>query len=313
MSYDIHHRNSQGLGIVEIRHKYTGALLSVLPGFGGGIHQVRLSHKSKLHTIHGGAQSLEEYKQLFSPRYSGAFMLPFPNRIRNGQYVHAGREYQLPLNDEEYQCALHGFCDDKTLDLVECNEVFGRLVLQGELQGQSGYPFPLFVRHTYRLSVDKIDVTSYVRNDHSIAVPIGVGWHPYIQLEGSIDSYELKIPANHRVVLGEQLVPTGEVTLENDFEDYQRIGNRYMNDCYKLSSGRTLLRNPNTNIEVFVEQDVGSDGYNYGMYYTPPSRNALAIEPMTCAPDAFNNGMGVKSLGSGESMELNWSMGILNT
>jgi aldose 1-epimerase len=268
-------------------------------------------HKSGLQTIHKGAQGLEEYNQLFSPRYSGAFMLPFPNRIRNGRYVHAGKEYQLLVNDPEYQCALHGFCYNKTLELAECNEVFGRLVLQGELPGQSGYPFPLFVRNTYRLSFDRMEITSYIRNDHSTDVPIGIGWHPYIQLEGPVDSYELKIPANHRVFLGKQLVPTGEVTLENDFEDYQRIGERSMNDCYKLSSGRTLLRNPNTNVEVFVEQDIGGNGYNYGMYYTPPSRDSLAIEPMTCAPDAFNNGMGVKSLGPDESMELNWSMGIV--
>ncbi|MGL6269156.1 MAG: hypothetical protein ACRC2O_14590, partial [Chitinophagaceae bacterium] len=36
--------------------------------------------------------------------------------------------------------------------------------------------------------------------------------------------------------------------------------------------------------------------YPYLQLYTPPHRNSIAIENLSAAPDAFNNGMGLVTL-----------------
>jgi aldose 1-epimerase len=40
----------------------------------------------------------------------------------------------------------------------------------------------------------------------------------------------------------------------------------------------------------------------------PRRRHGLAIEPMTCAPDAFNSGLGLITLQPGESHVSTWGI-----
>ena len=50
-----------------------------------------------------------------------------------------------------------------------------------------------------------------------------------------------------------------------------------------------------------IWQETGKYKYNFLQVYTPPHRKSIAIEPMTCAPDAFNNKDGLIVLGPFES------------
>ena len=84
-----------------------------------------------------------------------------------------------------------------------------------------------------------------------------------------------------------------------------------MNDCYELDkSGRTHIYDPDKDLEMFIDQQTGPGGYNYCMYFTPPDRDCLAVEPMTAAPDAFNNGHGLITLATGKTLELTFTLGI---
>src|SRR5437762_11018156 len=42
-------------------------------------------------------------------RSGNPVLFPFPNRIRDGRYTWAGREYQLPINGPGGKHAIHGF------------------------------------------------------------------------------------------------------------------------------------------------------------------------------------------------------------
>jgi len=59
-----------------------------------------------------------------------------------------------------------------------------------------------------------------------------------------------------------------------------------------------VLRNPEKNIEV---QFLPDESYPYLQIYTPQHRRSIAIENISGAPNAFNNGMGFITLESGQS------------
>jgi aldose 1-epimerase len=59
-----------------------------------------------------------------------------------------------------------------------------------------------------------------------------------------------------------------------------------------------VLRNPAKNIEIEIHPE---KSYPYLQIYIPPHRKNIAIENLSGAPDAFNNGMGVITLEPGES------------
>ena len=55
-------------------------------------------------------------------------------------------------------------------------------------------------------------------------------------------------------------------------------------------------------IQVFTGDGIGDESRQ---------RRGLAVEPMTCAPDAFNNGRGLRVLEPGESFTSRWGIGTI--
>jgi aldose 1-epimerase len=59
-----------------------------------------------------------------------------------------------------------------------------------------------------------------------------------------------------------------------------------------------VLRNPSKKIEIEIHPE---KSYPYLQIYIPSHRKTIAIENISGAPDAFNNGMGFITLEPGES------------
>jgi aldose 1-epimerase len=56
------------------------------------------------------------------------------------------------------------------------------------------------------------------------------------------------------------------------------------------------------NIEKKIQLEIHTDeSYPYLQFYTPSHRNSIAIENISGAPNAFNNGMGFQILIPGET------------
>jgi len=58
-------------------------------------------------------------------------------------------------------------------------------------------------------------------------------------------------------------------------------------------------------------QETGKYKYNFLQVYTPPHRKSIAIEPMTCAPNAFNNEQGLIILAPFESFSASWGISMV--
>ncbi len=308
MKFRIIEKDLEGLKVIEVQNTTHGAYFNVVPNYGGALNKIVLSDGQKLHSVHKHANNLDDFKSISLPMYVGSFLAPFPNRIKDGKYNFDGKPYQVAINDKDYHCALHGFLYDIPFLLDNIDENQGSITLHKDFLGVEGYPFQISFRITYRWFNQGLYVTTKVKNLSESNIPFGMGWHPYFDMGVPVDTLELRIPGTYYFEQDEQFIPTGKLITVNPFDQSMVIGDRFMNDCYALNDSKIHLYEPHKQIELVLEQEIEGQAYPYCMFYTPPERDCLAIEPMTCAPNAFNNGYGFRRLAKGE--EFNLSYGI---
>ncbi len=236
----------------------------------------------------------------------GIKMIPFPNRIEDGRYAFGGRTYSLPINFPSQNHAIHGLLSKEVMRLVGSEEGRdeGSVTLDYDFTGKfDGYPFGLHVAVKHILNDDGFTVETAAENIGEEPLPFGDGWHPYFRFDGrsDVDNWGLKVPAKHRVKMNARLIPTGDVLpvkgTQFDFLQERRIGSMTLDDVFTGLKRRrglsvTELTNPELDVVLEVWQDAA---YNYLVIFTPPgeNRNCIAIEPMTCNTNAFNNGQGL--------------------
>lgn len=236
----------------------------------------------------------------------GDFLAPFPNRVSGGTYSFQGKEYQLVKNEEARGHALHGFVMKKRFELAsqEENEDYTKATFTTTINDDEfqGYPFRIEVRIAFILTHDELLIEMSGKNMSECDAPFGIGWHPYFTVNKKIDDCFLQIPATSILETDsmKELIPTGK-HLSNDFGSNSRlIKDVKFDTCFVDLVGQTTIFE---NIEIFMDENM-----KYLQIYTPENRQSIAIEPMSCAPDAFNNQWGLKILNP--QKEISYSFGV---
>lgn len=252
------------------------------------------------------------------PSGRGQVLIPWPNRIADGSYEFAGRSHQLPINELGTGSAIHGLARWTGWGLVDRDE--HAVVLGHDLHPQPGYPFALALRVEYALSAAGLRVHTSATNVGPSACPFGAGAHPYLD-PGSptIDAATLHLPARRVLSTDAHGVPIGSSGVEGtelDFTRAKAIGETRMDTCFTALERDEdgLARVALTNAEQTTGVTLWADGsYPYLMLYSGDdrpdvARRSLAVEPMTCPPNAFRSGEGVVVLEPAETFTGNWGL-----
>ncbi|MDH4155495.1 MAG: hypothetical protein OEV01_17100 [Nitrospira sp.] len=254
----------------------------------------------------------------------GDVLIPFPGRIGNGRYAFEGQTFQLECNDKEGPNAIHGFVRSLPWDIrdIDSNQVTLTVALQAETYINRGYPFSLRITVTYKLNATGLSCIFQIENIGDRTAPVGVGFHPYFTVGTSlIDEAEVQIPGTGYLEFNERLVPTGTIcSVANTPWDYRRfrpIAQQRFNHCYvnleRNAHGiaTALLRDIPRHRTITITMD---SAFSAVVVYTGDAipdapRAALAIEPMTCASDAFNHPeWGLARLVPGDRFSGCWSV-----
>jgi aldose 1-epimerase len=250
----------------------------------------------------------------------GQVLAPWPNRLTDGSYRYGGRDCQAPLNEVSRHDAIHGLVRwlDWTLLAHDPNQV----TLSCALRPQPGYEWQLDLQITYTLDGAGLTVTFTAVNTDSEPAPFGVGFHPYLTLgTATVDGLELTVPAT--AVLdpggpGEQPTMTPVRSTPRDFILPRKIGSLELDNAFGdlaySTDARAVARLDDPDAGRWVELWV-DDGYRYLMVYTADKvthperrRAAVAIEPMTCPPDALRTGVDLIELPPGASWSGTWGL-----
>jgi aldose 1-epimerase len=276
---------------------------------GGGLREYRAGEHELL-----DGYALDE----MSASGRGQLLIPWPNRIRDGSYEFRGVTHQLPLNDVPEQDAIHGLVRWAAWTVAERES--HRVRMAHRLHPRPGYPFALDLTVEYLLSARGLQVETSATNGGAEAAPYGSGAHPYLRLGGGkVDSLLLRVPARTVLRSDERGIPVSSGPVDGtecDFRSARPIGATRLDHAFTDlvrsddARARVTLRDPGSGADLGLWMD---ETHSHLMVFTGDpvpgvNRRSIAIEPMTCPPDAFRSGLSLAVLEPGETFTSRWGI-----
>ncbi|MEP6948946.1 MAG: aldose 1-epimerase [Ginsengibacter sp.] len=305
--FSIHKKNESGFEKVILKDNETNTYATILPGCGAILHEfVSNSNGRVLNVIDSYASADDFKKHVETKGFLGCKLSPFVCRINRGTYHFGGEKYTI----EKFHLgknALHGELYDKPFLIVgeTSNELHASVTMQYEYRAEDpGYPFNYDCMVTWQLQNDnKLSVTTECINRDEGLIPMQDGWHPYFNLGDVADELQLEFQSNEMVEFNSELIPTQNLIKYTGFNSLKKIGTAFLDNCFTLNMDACqpmcVLRNPAKKVEIEIHPE---KSYPYLQIYIPPHRKSIAIENISGAPDAFNNGMGFATLEPGTSI-----------
>ncbi len=241
--------------------------------------------------------------------YQGKTLVPWPNRITGARYVYDGTAYEVPINEHETGAALHGLACWEDWRIAECDE--SAVTFSLDILPSYGYPFSLHVTSTYSLDAESgLEARVTATNTGTTTAPYGASSHPYLTCGGVIDDCLLTLPAGKVMQVNDHLAPDRleDVSAAGvDFRGGRMVGGQFVDNAFTDLPGGSW--------DVRLERPgdcavVMTSGAPWVQFFSGDhlGRAGAAIEPMTCAPDAFNSGDGLIALAPGETHSFEWAL-----
>jgi aldose 1-epimerase len=259
----------------------------------------------------------------------GQVLAPWPNRIRDGRYRFGGRQHQLPIDEPDRGNAIHGLV--RWQEWRVTGRAPGTVSLGHVIWPREGYPFTVELAVTYSLDgTSGLTVRMEAANAGAQPCPFGAGFHPYVP-GNPVDDLVVGCPAPTALLTDGRGIPVGRERVagtERDFGSSRAVGATRLDTCFT-----DLRRDGDGRAEISVVGSVGGQAagpdtagretvvwmdaaFGYVMLFTADTlpegqrRSALAVEPMTCAPNAFRSGDGLVVLTPGERWSGEWGIRV---
>ena len=256
------------------------------------------------------------------PFFRGAILAPWPNRVVDGRYTFGGVEQQLSITEPLRGHAIHGLV--AWLNFAVVKQTSDRLVLAAAVEAQLGYPHLLTLEVDFALDAGGLRTTVTAVNTGPNAAPFGVASHPYLVAgTGRVNDWTLELPARQVLtVTPDRLIPLdlGDVDAVDlaafDFRTPRTIDDTFLDHAFtgldRDEEGKaTVLVTTESGSGVAISWDSECPWVQVHTADKPvPSldRIGLAVEPMTCPPDAFNSGVDLNILEPGGSTRATWTI-----
>jgi aldose 1-epimerase len=265
----------------------------------------------------GGRDVVDGYaSDELSPGGAGQVMAPWPNRIRDGRYTFAGRSYQLALSEPAAHNAIHGLV--RWLSWSAAAEAADQVRMACTLPAQPGYPWTLELTTTWSVDAGGLRAAHAVVNASATACPFGLGAHPYLLAgQGIVDDLRIRIPARTHLLCDARGLPMGAARVVGGDYDYtasRRIGSAALDTAFgelPEAGSEVVLSTMDDQPQVTIWAD---QAFRWWQLYTgdtlpaPRNRRSVAVEPMTCPPDAFHSGRDLVILEPGQAWHGCWGI-----
>ena len=254
------------------------------------------------------------------PCCNGYLLVPFPNRLEDGEYTFEGKSYSLPIDERDRQTALHGLGYRYPWRLVSLTET--AVTLAWRVPDLGGYPFDVTVTAHYALSEDGLTLTVAATNAGPEDAPWAFGMHPWLsngkhgygneQIEADNAPCRLRLRARtHLISSKDRLLPVGEEPVKGttyDLYNGPTLQGRTFDDGWtdvkRDSDGSTtavFTRPDGVEVSVIGDQTIHAWQVCTGTGFPADAHPAgVAVEPMTAAANAFRNGRNLVTVKPGE-------------
>jgi aldose 1-epimerase len=286
-----------GIDVVRLIDRASEIEVLVAPSVGNNAYEMKVKGKKVFWSPY---QTLAELKA--TPRMAGnPFLAPWANRIDGESYFANGRKYSLNPELENYRkdgsgFPIHGllvYASDWKVESVvadqESASVSSRLEFWRSPARMAQFPFAHTITMTYRLAGGSLEVQTEIENLAAESMPVSVGYHTYYQInDAPRNEWKVFLGAKDRLLLSEQLIPTGERVPVSDRGPFA-LADTKLDDLFaslvRDSEGRAefSVRGVKEKIAVLFGPQ-----YTIGVVYAPPGREFICFEPMSGPTNAFN-------------------------
>lgn len=282
-----------------------GAVAAVLRSLSVG--GIRLTENVPLDTI--------------TPQGCGMVLAPWPNRVRDGRWLLDGEPQQLDITEPPYKNASHGLLRNTAYRIVE--QSADAVTLGAHIAPQHGWPFALDTTVRYALQHDGLTVTHGVHNLSGRVAPYAVGAHPYFRIgEWPIEDLTVTVDRPQWLETDERFLPVAIHSVEGtdrDLRSPRRVGDLDLNSAYGDDQARAagelaaLAAPDGSRLSLWADEDFGWVQTFMPRNFPRPAELggtglAIALEPMTAAPDALNSSRGLIWLQPGTSSQRSWGV-----
>jgi aldose 1-epimerase len=276
---------------------------------GGGLRGYRI----------GGTEILDGYAEdEMCPAGGGQVLAPWPNRIRDGRYQFGDEQHQLHLTEPARHNAIHGLVNWARWHRLE--HAPDRVTVEYHLPPQPGYPWALGLKTTWQVGPDGLRAEHTATNLDVTPCPFGFSVHPYLLVPGvKLADVRLRVPARNRLLLDGRLLPIGAARVAGtdfDFVEPRKLGSLVMDVAFgdvirdeDGGSAVTLSTEDGSGVRIWADAAFG-----WWQVFTSDTltgdrfRRAVAVEPMTCPPDAFRSRRDLITLAPGEIWRGSWGI-----
>jgi aldose 1-epimerase len=268
--------------------------------------------------VKGGVSVIEGFAaEEASSGARGQMLYPWPNRMGDGHWSFSERTATTTVDDVAHATARHGLVRWRPFRVESVNQ--NRCVLSLLLHPTPQYPFLSEVAVAYHLGSLGLTVTTTVTNRDDVPLPFGLGFHPYLAVTTpTIEGAELVVPARGFVAVNERQLPTGEILPVSghalDFTQAKSVNGHELDvtftellrDDFGLATVG-LTDRTGGHVELSMDRN-----FPYVQVFTGDSlergrrRTAVAVEPMTCPPDALRSGKDIVVLEPGQHWAGSW-------
>lgn len=253
------------------------------------------------------------------PDYRGIIAAPWPNRVADGAYRWDGVVQHLPLNEPDRGTALHGLVFDRLWTMEKYDDE--SLTLRCEVEASKGYPGQLSLVAQYRIDGDGLHTKITASNPGTTRIPYGVCPHPYLVAgPAPLNEWTLQVNAAEFLeVTADRLLPLQCRSVAGhpfDFRIAKTLGSIEIDHAFtrlaaEADGTSALIVTDPSGSHVGMRWDASCPWLQIHTADKPEpaiSRRGLAVEPMTCPPDAFNSQTDLIVLEPAASHAAGWSI-----
>jgi len=255
-------------------------------------------------------------------------LFPWPGRIAGAHFTFEGREYHMPVNEPSRGHSIHGFACERAFRVTRRGPYFVTSILDSSDYSDlsSIWPWPFTIEIDYEVG-NGLRLKVRVTNTGDSVMPFGFGAHPYFHAPlnpaGKRDAMMVQVDADARWALDASFIPTGKTEPlmgKYDLRAPRALGTDTYDDVFRMAEitqsdpqpPRARLIGSSLKLAIEVRADPAFGDF---VVYAPPDNAVVALEPYTCAPDAFNlaaRGVaaGMRELAPGQTFEAGFEIRV---
>jgi len=209
--------------------------------------------------------------------FHGAFLMaPWTNRLDGGRFVLDGIEHRMPINRPAEGNALHGFVREHAWHVESAEDARATLTCAA-----ARAPFDVVARLEVALSEAGLALSLALRNAGPMAVPMGIGWHPFFaRPRGTRLAFGARTVFG-RAARGLAVGPRASAGLRGADAVLEGLDTHFAG-----WDGSATIAWPDGT--CFVLEAAGAWSRNLQVF-APRGGDVLCVEPVSHAPDAVNN------------------------